>query len=189
MAAHSRKDTISARRTTDTDIPDLIVSCRSPLSFPHLFPGDRHLAGPYDLLDADGPEELDDRRDLLFVSRYLERIALLRGVDDAGPEDIGDPERLGPVLGGRIDLDEAHLPLHELLLRKVGHLDDVDQLVELLDDLLEDPFVARGHDRHLRDRGVERRADRDGLDVEPPAAEQSRHPRQHAEFIFHQIRI
>ena len=47
------------------------------------------------------------------------------------------------MLGRSIDLDEAHLPLDELLFRKVRDLDDIDELVELFDDLFEDAFIKQ----------------------------------------------
>ena len=71
---------------------------------------------------------------------------------------------------------------------EVRHLDDVNKFVELLDDLFEDALISLRHDRHLRDGGVERGADRDGLDVEPPAGKQTRDTRQHAEFVFNKHR-
>jgi len=131
-----------------------------------------HLAGPHDLFDPDRSEKLDDRGDLLFITRHLKRIALLRRVDHARPEDVGDPESLGPMLGRSIDLDQAHLALYEFLVREIGHFDDVDEFVQLFDDLFQDALVPRCHDRHLRDRRVERRSDGNRFDIEPSSAEE-----------------
>jgi len=52
----------------------------------------------------------------------------------------------GPVLLRRIDLDEAHLALDELLVGEIGDLDDIDKLVELLEDL----FPGSVHRRSSR---------------------------------------
>src|SRR5512135_847217 len=69
------------------------------------FPRYCNFAGAHYLLDADGSQKLNDSRDLLLISCYLERVALLRRINNARTEDVGDPERLCPVLGGGIDLD------------------------------------------------------------------------------------
>src|SRR5574341_146803 len=153
-----------------------------------LLPRDRHLARPDELLDAHGLQELDERGDLLLIARHLEGVSLDRGVHHPRPEDVRDPEGLGPVLGQGVDLDQAHFALDELILGQVGHLDDVDELVQLLDDLLEDPLVARGHDGHLGNGRIKRRPDADGLDVEPPSGKQARDPGENAEFVFNQNR-
>src|SRR3990170_577030 len=145
-----------------------------------------HFSRADDLFDAYGSQQFDECLELLFVPRYLEGIGPGRGINHAGAKDIRYPERLGPVLHRGVDLDKAHFAFHILFLGEVGHLDDIDELVELLDDLFEDALIARSDDRHLRDRGIESGADRYGLDIEPPAAEQPGHPRQYAEFVLYQ---
>ena len=52
------------------------------------------------------------------------------------------PQDLGPVLGLGVHADQHQLALHVAVVGEVVHLDDVDQLVQLLDHLLDDELVA-----------------------------------------------
>jgi hypothetical protein len=63
---------------------------------------------------------------------------------------------------------------------ELDDLDDVDELVQLLGHLLERLGGGVDDDRHPRDAVDLGRADREGLDVEPPAAEQPGDAGEHA---------
>ena len=69
---------------------------------------------------------------------------------------------------------------------EIVHLDDIDQLVELLDDLVQRGVIAAGDDRHARGVGILRRPDVQRVDIIAAAAEKPGHAGEHAEFIFHQ---
>ena len=78
----------------------------------------------------------------------------------------------------------AELSLDVRRLAHVDHLDDGDELVELLDDLLEDFVVARRLQRYVRDRGLHGLVDGQIFDVESARAEHPGDPGKHAEFVF-----
>ena len=84
------------------------------------------------------------RLDLALLAGGLQRVGGGRHVHHLGPEDVrrcaGSPRGAGRL---GVDPEQEHLALHVVLLGEVGHLDDVDQLVELLDHLLDDELVAR----------------------------------------------
>ena len=71
-----------------------------------------------------------------------------------------------------VDLQQHHFPLDALAFAKVDHLDDIDELVELLDDLIEHPVILgiddKGHPGNLR---IMARADVQRVNVEAAAAE------------------
>jgi hypothetical protein len=64
------------------------------------------------------------------------------------PEDLGQP--LDFIAHGSLSqhLDQQQLALHMVLFGKQQHLDHLDELVELLQDLLDDLVAARGDDGH-----------------------------------------
>ena len=125
-------------------------------------PGNRGVFMGYDFhLGSDGPAPTE-----IYTNAGG---ALLNGLHTAS---LCDPERLGSVFCLGMNLDERRLPRNEFTLIEIHDLDDIDQLVQLFQDLFENALVSGRHDRHLRDRGVKRGADRDGLDIEAPAAEQ-----------------
>src|SRR5207249_10582616 len=105
------------------------------------------------------PHQLDQRFQLAFLAGRLDRERLRRHVDDLGPEDVGRPHDLGPVLRLGVDANQHQLALDVVVLGEVADLDDVDELVELLRDLLDDELVAVDDDGHPRHRGIERLAD------------------------------
>ena len=69
----------------------------------------------------------------------------------------------------------------------VGHVDhllDADQLAQLLDDLLDDRFVAAGRQHEREKAGIERGVDRERVDVEAAAGEEPDDARELAEAIL-----
>src|SRR5262249_32091151 len=80
-------------------------------------------------------------------------------------------------------LDEHQLALDRVVVRQVGHLDDVDQLVELLAHLLEGLVVAVDDDRHPREVALLAVADADALDVEAAPAEAADDPVQDPRLV------
>src|SRR5262249_54515549 len=116
----------------------------------------------------------------------LDHVGAPRDVDDLRAEDVDDVDELAAraLVGG--DLDEHELALDVLGLGEVRHLDDVDELVQLLLDLLEDLVVAARHEGDARYRRVHRLGHRQALDVEAPPAEEARDAREHAELVLDQ---
>jgi hypothetical protein len=133
-----------------------------------------------------GRKQLDDGLDLGLLPRHLERIGVGRDVHDLGAKDVADPQdfRARPRLG--IDLDEQHLALDVVLLAEVRHLDHVDELVELLDDLLHDEGIALDHERHPRDGGSSV-SPTDRLSILYPRAENSPATRDSTPNLFSTI--
>ena len=64
------------------------------------------------------------------------------------------------------DLDQHQIPLDEVAVRKIEHLDDGDDLLELLADLIEDMSVTVDDKRHPRKLGVLGLTHRQAVDVE-----------------------
>ena len=65
-------------------------------------------------------------------------------------------------------------------------VDDVDQLVELLEDLFKDGYIARGGDGHAREPFGLAGGDNDAVEVEPTAGEYERDADQHAGLVIDQ---
>ena len=113
--------------------------------------GDGDLARAHDLLDAEGPQQLDDGLDLATPPPSP------RACRSSGVTSTTLARKMSPIRrisarcrGLGVHPDEQHLALHVVLVGEVGHLDDVDQLVELLDHLLDDEGVAADHQGHPR---------------------------------------
>src|SRR6202142_724665 len=69
-------------------------------------------------------------------------------------------------------------------LGKIDEFDNINELVQLLGNLFDDPVISRcnySHDRNLR---VYRRTRRNALNVISPAAEEGSNPGQDPEFVF-----
>ena len=64
------------------------------------------------------------------------------------------------------DLDQHQVPLDEVAIREVEHLDDGDDFLELLADLVEHPAVAVDDKSHPRKLGVLGLAHREAVDIE-----------------------
>ncbi len=128
-------------------------------------------------------------RRFLGVADHLERDRLRPDVDDVGAEDGRDLHHAGPGLArlGR-DLDQGELALDPFAPGQVRDLDHVDQLVELLDHLLDLAVVAADDERDPARPLLLGRTDREGLDVEAPAAEEARDPREDAGLVLDQDR-
>ncbi len=90
--------------------------------------------------------------------------------------------------GRGVDLDQHQVTLDEIRPGDVEHLDDGDDLLELLADLLEQPVVAVDHDGDPRQVGVLGLADGEALDVEPPRREHPGNVRQDPRLVLHQRR-
>src|SRR6202008_111591 len=71
-------------------------------------------------------------------------------------------------------------------LRKVNHLDHLDELVQLLGDLFDHVVRAHRDDGHARHRLVLRRGDGERLDIVAARGEEARDARQRASFVLHQ---
>ena len=118
------------------------ISPRSPLGDSVLLAsGQGGLARAGNLHDPDLAEQFNDGRDLALVSRYLQGVEVGAHIHHLGPEDIHDAQHFGPSLRFSPDLDESHFPVHELGVAEVEHLDDVDELVQLFDDLSQDALL------------------------------------------------
>jgi len=69
-------------------------------------------------------------------------------------ENIGQPLHLGPLLAHGSGFDQHQFAFDSLGFAQVDQLDHIDQLVELLDDLLDDLFVAAGDQGQPRQGGI-----------------------------------
>jgi hypothetical protein len=85
-------------------------------------------------------------------------------------------------------LDEHELALDGVVALQLHHLDDVDQLVELLRHLLEGSHLSVDDDRHPRDGRTLGLPHRQGRDIEAAAGKQPRDPGQDARLVLHQDR-
>ncbi len=84
------------------------------------------------------------------------------------------------------DLDEHQVALDEVLAADVVHLDDGDDLVELLADLIEHVVVAVDDEGHARQVGVLGLADGEAVDVEAARGEHAGDVRENAGLVLHQ---
>ena len=102
--------------------------------------------------------------------------------------EIGDPERLHPLLAVAGDLDQRELALDMRPLDgQIGDLVDRHELVEQRLDLLDHLRGAGGHDVDPRAaaRAVDLRYGQ-AVDVVAAAREQADHPGQHARLVVDQ---
>jgi len=90
------------------------------------------------------------------------------------------------TISERLDAGQNQLAADELALGEPLDLDDGNHLVELLFELLDDVLVAVGDDRDAGDVGVARHADREGIDIEAAAREQSRNLGEYARVVFNE---
>ncbi len=134
------------------------------------FAGNRHAPGPYQFLDSQRLQQIDDGFDLLRISCHFDGIRRGRRVDDIGPKNIRDPNASARSSGLRMDLDQRRLPRNEFTLIQIHDFDDVDKLVELFHDLFHDSLVSRRDNSHLRHGRIERRRNRETFDIEPATA-------------------
>src|SRR3990172_9185441 len=129
---------------------------------------DRDLAGSHQLLNPKRAEQLDQRLDLLLVSRGFDGERHRRDIHDPGPENVRCSQDLGAVRGCGVHLHQDQLPLHVSLFGEVSDLDHIDELVKLFDHLLDDEVVPTHDQRHSRDGGVERLSYTERSDFFPP---------------------
>ena len=83
-------------------------------------------------------------------------------------------------------LDQCQLADHSGLSGDIGHLGDVDQLVQLLDHLLDGGVIPLGDDGHAGDARCLRVSHCKRLDVEVAAAEKGCHPVEHSGLVLHE---
>ena len=136
--------------------------------------------------DAEMLHEIDEFRHLAFVAGDLDDEFVEPHVDDLGAEDIADLQNLGAGLRRHVDPHEHQFTVDELFVAEILDLDHIDELFGLLGHLLEDLVIAAHHDRHARERRIERRRDVERVDIETATAEHPGHAGQHAEAVFHQ---
>src|SRR5207302_2429289 len=95
-------------------------------------PADAARAGTYRLDDGALVERLDEGVELAAIARELDGVSVLGDVDDAPAEDVRHALHVPALLLPGAHLDEHQLALDVPGFRDVDHLDDVDQLVQLL---------------------------------------------------------
>src|SRR5450432_2150614 len=106
-----------------------LFSERSDLQHPLAAP-DAGYAGADGFQDRGPIERIEEGVELLGRSGELDGVGLVGDVDDAPAKDIRRALDFLAVLAPGPDLHEHELALDVLALRKVDHLDDVDQLVQ-----------------------------------------------------------
>ena len=108
-------------------------------------------AGARDFDQAERQHQVDEAFDLVGSAGDLEHEAFVGGVDDAGAEGVGKPQRLHAVLAFAAHLDHGELALQRRTGR--GQIDDAvhrHQPVELILDLLDHHRRAAGDDGDAR---------------------------------------
>src|SRR5262249_42455976 len=142
-------------------------------------------AGARDLDQAEWNHQVDEALYLLGGAGDLEHEALGAGVDDAGAERVGEPQRLDPIVALAAYLHHSELALD----RRTGH-GHVDhpmhrhQPLELILDLLDHHRSTAGDDGDAREvllvLGL-----RDGerVDVVAATGEQADDTREHARLV------
>src|SRR5581483_5878294 len=87
-----------------------------------------------------------------------------------------------------VHFDQRGLAVEKVGLREIDDLEHLDDLVELLHDLLDDPVVADGDDRDHRGGRVQGGRDREAFYIITASAEKSRNSGKNAEFVFDEHR-
>jgi len=111
----------------------------------------RDHAGARDFDQAERQHQIHEAVDLVGRAGDLEHEALGTGVDDAGAERIGKPQRLDPMLALAAHLDHGELALQRRAA--AGQIDDAmhrHQPVELILDLLDHHRRTAGDDGDAR---------------------------------------
>src|SRR5436190_1377234 len=132
-----------------------------------------------------GPQELLERMKPIRRAHAGERDRLGADVHDLGLEYLREADDLRPPLRRRRHLDHQELEL-DRRRAELGHLQHVDQLVQLLGDLVDGVLRAVDPDRDAAAARVLRRPDREGLDVEAAAGEEAGAAREHAGPVLHE---
>ena len=97
-----------------------------------------------------------------------------------------EQRHLDALLRIRRDLDEHQVALDEILAGDVHHLDDGDDLIELLADLIEFGIVAVNDEGHAGQVGLLGFADREAVDVEAARGQHAGNVGENARLILHQ---
>ena len=125
---------------------------------------------------------------LRFLAADLDHEVVGADVDDPAAEHLDQQADLDPLLRRGLDLDEHQVALDEVLAADVLHLDDGDDLVELLADLLQLGVVAVDDEGHARQVGLLGLADGEAVDVEAARGEHAGDVGQDAGLVLHQRR-
>ena len=152
------------------------------------FSRDRDAAGADQFLDAKRLEHVDHRLDLFDIAGNLDGVRVSRRVDDLGAEYIGQTNRFVAMFWTRVDFDESGFPIEKLRFGQVDHFEHLNNLVELLHDLLDDPVVADRHDRDHRGGWVQSWSDRQAFYVVASGAKETGNPGEHTKFVLNENR-
>ena len=106
-------------------------------------------------------------------------------VDDLGFEHLGDVDDVTARFAVRLHLHHRQLAAHDVLVRDVPDVHDVDQLVELTDDLL-GVRVSVDDEGHAGEPGLLGVPDREAFDVEPALPPLGGDAIEHARPVFDQ---
>jgi hypothetical protein len=155
--------------------PDCKFLSATNISDPHL----------HDERAVDGPNE---GIELFARPRELNRVRIGRDVDDLPAEYVARTLHLRAVGTRCAHLYEHKLALHVVSLGKIDHLDDLDHLVQVLDDLLDLAVVAHGGERQPRQGGIFRGRNGEAVNVIIALGEEPHHPGQRSRLVFEQHR-
>src|SRR5690606_36202014 len=153
-----------------------------------LTPGNTGDSGTYHFENAALADCLNKGIQFITATGQLNRIDRGTHIHDLAPEDINGTLDLGALRPNRLHLDQHQLTLDMSTFRQVNELHHLNQLVELLGDLLDNPIRAdRGH-RQARQCRLFGRCDRQGFNVVIALGKKTNNPREGARFVLKQDR-
>ena len=145
---------------------------------------DRNVARARDVCYSDRPQQLDERVDLLFISRRFDDHLCVRDIDHLRAKYTHQTQHFltfSPRARG--NSDQRHLAFDVRASRDILDLAHARQPFALFDDLMNCAVITSRDDRDPRPARIETLTDRNRLDIESSRTKQSDDPRQLSRLI------
>ncbi len=143
----------------------------------------RDEASAYHLAHPVGPKHLDQAVNLILSPRRFDHERLGADVDHARAVDVHELHDLRARIARGRDLDQRQVARDRRPDAQVLHAPDRHELIEIGLETPRAVFVGVDDDRHAREPGLLRMADRQRFNIERAAAEQRRHAVQNTGLV------
>lgn len=136
--------------------------------------------------DAVWLNQIQEGLHFVGVTRHLDIQGLRSDVDNACAEDLTNLHDLGTLGWSGADLQHDKLAFSCLAAGEFCHVDNVDQLVDLLDRLIQRVAIAQNRCRNARKLGIRHGSHIERFDIKAAAAEHASDSGEDTELIFNE---